>query len=160
MYIGVRVHERVDPAYQHTGGGMSAPVLSLVEHGWHSARMLSITCAETAACAVVHYIKGYVSRDVLGMITPYTGISIHPVRRMWFRIVTGCYVWWSTLTRSTRCIIVDNERTYRWVSSITAPWHTPVIIAHEHQQQLSYEYGTHMYGAADIIQQVIAPAVR
>lgn len=81
-------------------------------------RELAITLArQHIACHLV--IKGKVPADVLEVITPRAGISIASCGRWYFKPFIVFLIMRERLAGSLRCVIVNKERTLRWVSFTT-----------------------------------------
>lgn len=116
-------------------------VLSFVEDGWESARMLAIGGVEQCGWRVRHLIKGTVAPEVLAMVTPYPGMSLVSIPRAWFRVVVGCVLLCRLMARRLSFVIVDNPRTRGWVSWCARRWQVPVVEAQERFRQLRYLCG-------------------
>ncbi|MBI4342355.1 MAG: hypothetical protein HY599_03190 [Candidatus Omnitrophica bacterium] len=91
--------------------------ISLVEKGWAGARQLSIQLARRGV-RVRHLVKGALSREVLEVLTPHEGMTIHGVPRRAYRPVA-----WLALQRGRwrgdlALVLVDNERAFQWVSRV------------------------------------------
>ena len=84
-------------------------IVSLVERGWHAARVCSLDAQRQGVC-VIHLIKGTVSADVLALVAPRPHIHLISVARMWFwpaawLLVSGLYA-----SGRLRAVLVDNDR--------------------------------------------------
>lgn len=115
-------------------------LLSLVEDGWRSARVLSLAAAQRGQHPVLHLVKGEVAPDVLRMITPYPGTRIQPIARRWFRVVSWCMVLLGLVRQRWHAIVVDNHRTYAWVQTLARWQGVPVVLACEAFHELTYEW--------------------
>ena len=103
-------------------------VLSLVERGWRGARDCSLALS-AMRIPVTHLIKGRLDADVQAMIRPFSSIAIMSVPRAWFPPT----LWWvmirGTLTGKLRWVLMDHERTWKFVAWWCRIFHlTPVMI--------------------------------
>ena len=133
---------------------MSRPryVLSFVEDGWRSARVLSIALVQEARVCVVHFIKGRVDPAVLRMVTPYPGMRIVPIERLWFKVVRWLTLIAGLASRRVALILVDNDRTWRFVQPAARRWGVPVVLADERYQQLLYQWNGESIEASAVVQ--------
>ena len=96
---------------------MPQRAISFVEKGWAGARQVTIPLAQQGM-RVEHMVKGKVADDVLAIITPYPGMRIFSVSRRWYRFVTWIILLLAVpRRRSLDMVIVDNERSAKWVGS-------------------------------------------
>ena len=135
---------------------MSRPrvVLSFVEDGWQSARMLSIALVRELGLETRHYIKGRVDPCVLEMVTPYAGMRLISIPRRWFPMVCWWLLVWGCLRRRWCLIVVDRQRTHRWAQRVAQRWPTPVIEAAEQFQRLVYRWNHEWLELPAVIQRL------
>ncbi|MBI4341310.1 MAG: hypothetical protein HY598_03415 [Candidatus Omnitrophica bacterium] len=92
-------------------------VLSLVEHGWRSARELALAAAARGV-PVVHVVRGRLTPKILAVIGPRPWERFISVPRRLYRIGQWGVVCSAALGRRIRWLVVDNERTLAQL----APW--------------------------------------
>ena len=133
-------------------------VLSLVEDGWQSARMLSIALVSQLGLETRHYIKGRVDPAVLEMITPYAGIHLVSIPRRWFPVVCWWLLLWGCLRHRWRLIVVDRQRTHRWAQWVAQRWPLPIIEATEQFQRLAYQWNHESLELPAVIRRLQEPS--
>ncbi len=105
-------------------------VISLVEKGWGGARRLSIQLAGRGV-TVSHYVRGCLSRELLGVVTPYAGMTIRGFDPRWYKTI----VWFILLStqgqREALMVLVDNERTFSWVKRFFPRLQDALVLVHE-----------------------------
>ncbi len=89
-------------------------VLSLVEKGWAGARQVSIRFTESGA-QVEHLVRGWISREVLEVITPYRGVRVRGIPKQWYKVIAWVRLFLDQGSRHLTLILVDNERTVQWI---------------------------------------------
>lgn len=93
-------------------------VIFLIERGWRGSRELAMMLTrQHIVCHLV--IKGKVPQDVLEIISPRTGISVTSMSRWYFKIMILVKIVWLRLNGVLRCVVVNKERTLRWISVVT-----------------------------------------
>ena len=90
-------------------------VLSLVEKGWAGARQLSIRFSPEGL-RVRHLVRGRLAADVLACLSPYAGITIWGIPRRVYRAVVWLELLAAPLHGPVRAILVDNERSVKWIT--------------------------------------------
>ncbi len=90
-------------------------VLSLVEKGWAGARQLSIRFSREGL-QVRHLVRGRLAADVRACLTPYAGITIWGIPRRVYRVVVWLQLFAAPLRGPVRAILIDNERSARWIN--------------------------------------------
>ena len=89
-------------------------VLSFVEKGWAGPRQLSIELSKRGV-PVRHLVKGRIPAEVIRVIPPYEGVSIHGVPRRWFRfVIVGELLWWWMGLRLA-LVFADSRPTEAWL---------------------------------------------
>ncbi len=94
-------------------------ILSLVEKGWAGARQLTIPVCQQGT-AVRHVIRGVVSQEVIQVLTPYPGMQICGIPRLWYRVTVWAMLVWGSC-RPMTAVLVDNPKTADWVAR-WFPW--------------------------------------
>ena len=115
-------------------------IVSFVEDGWRSARVLSLALVQQEGCRVTHYIKGRVDPSVLRIIVPYPEMQLVPVERLWFKVARRLVLVWGLARKRIALLLVDNERTFRQMFPLAQRWGVPVVLAEERWQQLFYRW--------------------
>ena len=128
-------------------------IISLVERGWQSARVLSIALVTQTECHVTHYLKGRVAPEALAMITPYQRMRIHSIPRWAFRLAAGGVLLGGALRGTLRLVVVDHVRTRQQVRWFLRWWGIPVIEA-EIVQQLRYRWDGEHCDVHEVLQRV------
>ncbi len=95
---------------------MPQRAISFVEKGWAGARQFTIPLAQQGM-RIEHVVKGKVADAVLAIITPYPGMRISSVSRRWYRFATWIMLLLAVPDRQLDMVIVDNERSAKWVGS-------------------------------------------
>ncbi len=135
---------------------MKPRVISFVEDGWESARMLSLAVARELGWPVDHYIKGGVAPDVVALMSPQDGVRIRPLARPWFRGAAWGLLARAALSRHPTFIVVDNERMRHRARSVTR--NARVIFAREQFRHLTYEYDGVSFTREALIERFRQPA--
>ena len=89
-------------------------VLSLVEKGWAGARQVSIRFTESGV-GVDHLVRGWISREVCEVITPYRGMWIQGIPKQWYKMLAWVRLLFAQRSSQLTLILVDNERTVQWI---------------------------------------------
>jgi len=119
-------------------------VMLLVERGWRGARELAMSLArQQIVCELV--IKGDVPKDVLEIITPRKNIRIVSWSRWYFKPAIIFKIIEGRIFGRLRCVIVNKERTLKWISMLTRRFGFETVLLSErgedieladHQQKL------------------------
>ena len=93
---------------------MAMEVISLVEKGWQGVRRVAFQLQQ-AGITTHHLVRGRLPRDLLEVLTSCKGMVLTGITPTWYRWA----VWWvlirSQWRRQVMVVLVDNERTARWV---------------------------------------------
>lgn len=129
-------------------------VMSFVEDGWRSARVLSLALVQQGGYRVTHLIRGRVDPAVLRMITPCPGMRLVPIERVWFKVVRWLALVWALARRRAALLLVDSERTFCYVQPFARRWGVPVVLAEERFQQLLYRWDGQPLDASDVLRRL------
>ena len=78
-----------------------------------------------------HLVRGTLSSEVLNALTPHPGLSICGVPRQLYRPAAWLALQRGWLSGDVAAVLVDNERTFQWVSRVAPSLSDRLVLIHE-----------------------------
>ena len=110
-------------------------ILFLVERGWRGPRELALTLARQHVVSQI-IIKGKVPDDVLEIITPRAGIAVISIHRWYFKLAIMWYIIRLKLFGRLKCVVVNKERTLRWVRLFARIMGCETVLLNERNEEI------------------------
>lgn len=115
-------------------------VFFLVEGGWRSARSLSLWLNDRNTASIL-LLKGRLEREILQMIEPRPLIKIHPIERLFFKLLLWFWIIPLRFQGRLRSVIVDSPRAEKRLQSFCRWASIPLVMIRETDDNYALEAG-------------------